>query len=439
MDNYTIQTLITQGRVVSSGDVDPNNTYVQIGVWQPGNRKRNASNDAYPSYVIPLSQISSQQVIDVLGTTLYSTNPPAGPNFNTNDSIFLGRESGYNATNSFYSVFLGPYSGREASNSYYSNIIGYQAGAQSNNLSGCNIFGFNAGYGSGSYGSVMIGSSAGQYTGNNSYESVFIGTQAGDTMTSSNRSVATGWFAGRQSSSLPASVLIGQVAGANTSSCPALVSVGSYAGWGGERSFNFFGPVGRNTFGNDSSVFVGDSAGIGADQAKFTVAIGFQAGGGLGGQNTKNGVSNRNVFIGRETGVFSYLSNDLNAMGYRACLYANNLNYVNSIGYHAGYGSYIVSQSTFIGHFAGAESHNLSDSIFIGNQAGRYSTGSNVIALGRDAGILNPVSNCFIISNNNIQEFPTEAAAITYFTTAPAGNTYLYWDSTNGKLEAIRK
>lgn len=439
MDILNVQSLISQQKIVGSGDIDPNNAYLVVGVWQDGNRKSGAANNAYPSYAIPVSQVAGKQVIDVLGSSLYSTDPPAGPNFNTNNSIFLGRESGYNATSSFYSVFLGPYSGREASNSYYSNMIGYQAGAQSSNLSGCNIFGFNAGYGSGSYGSVMIGSSAGQYTGNNSYESVFIGTQAGDTMTSSNRSVATGWFAGRQSSSLPSSVLIGQATGANTSSSPALVAIGSYAGWGGERSFNFFGPVGRNTFGNDSSVFVGDSAGIGADQAKFTVAIGFQAGGGLGGQNTKNGVSSRNVFIGRETGVFSYLSNDLNAMGYRACLYANNLNYVNSIGYHAGYGSYIVSQSTFIGHFAGAQSHNLSDGIFIGYQAGRFSTGSDVIALGRDAGISNPVSNCFIISNNNIQTFPTEADAITYFSAAPAGNTYLYWDSTNNKLEAIRK
>jgi hypothetical protein len=66
MDNYTIQTLITQGRVVGSGDVDPANTYIQIGVWQPGNRKRNASNDAYPSYVIPLSQLG-------IGNTVWGT------------------------------------------------------------------------------------------------------------------------------------------------------------------------------------------------------------------------------------------------------------------------------------------------------------------------------------------------------------------------------
>jgi hypothetical protein len=66
MDNYTIQTLITQGRIVGSGDVDPANTYIQLGVWQPGNRKRNASNDAYPSYVIPLSQLG-------IGNTVWGT------------------------------------------------------------------------------------------------------------------------------------------------------------------------------------------------------------------------------------------------------------------------------------------------------------------------------------------------------------------------------
>ena len=58
MDIVKIQTLIKQGRVVALSDIDPNESYLQIGVFQPGNRKIGpADPNAYVPFAIPLSEI----------------------------------------------------------------------------------------------------------------------------------------------------------------------------------------------------------------------------------------------------------------------------------------------------------------------------------------------------------------------------------------------
>ena len=62
MDNYILQTLISQGKIVSAGDIDPDNSYLQVGVYQPGNRKSRSANDAYPSFAIPLSEIGGTDI-----------------------------------------------------------------------------------------------------------------------------------------------------------------------------------------------------------------------------------------------------------------------------------------------------------------------------------------------------------------------------------------
>ena len=56
MDIVKIQALIAQGRVVSITDIDPTQSFVQIGVYQPDNRKIGSANNSYPSFVIPLSE-----------------------------------------------------------------------------------------------------------------------------------------------------------------------------------------------------------------------------------------------------------------------------------------------------------------------------------------------------------------------------------------------
>ena len=57
MDIVQIQALIAKGRVVSITDIDPTQSFVQIGVYQPDNRKIGSANNTYPSFVIPLSEL----------------------------------------------------------------------------------------------------------------------------------------------------------------------------------------------------------------------------------------------------------------------------------------------------------------------------------------------------------------------------------------------
>ena len=67
MDIVQIQALIAKGRVVSITDIDPTQSFVQIGVYQPDNRKIGSANNTYPSFVIPLSELGGNQD---LATTL---------------------------------------------------------------------------------------------------------------------------------------------------------------------------------------------------------------------------------------------------------------------------------------------------------------------------------------------------------------------------------
>ena len=61
MDIAKIQTLIAQGKVITDiTEIDPDQSFVQLGVYQPNNRKIKSGNaDTYPSFVIPLSEIAS--------------------------------------------------------------------------------------------------------------------------------------------------------------------------------------------------------------------------------------------------------------------------------------------------------------------------------------------------------------------------------------------
>jgi len=109
MDILNIQALITRGRIVTSKDIDPTETYVQIGIFQPGNRPSGSGNpDTYPSYVIPLSEIgkvpSLQQVLDfnhdlVDDVNLQGTNSGVG-NSGTDVNAF-GKGAAQDNTGSF--------------------------------------------------------------------------------------------------------------------------------------------------------------------------------------------------------------------------------------------------------------------------------------------------------------------------------------------------
>jgi hypothetical protein len=58
MDIVNIQALIAQNRSVSITDIDTRNTYIQLGVFQTGNRPSGSSNaDTYSPYVISIDNL----------------------------------------------------------------------------------------------------------------------------------------------------------------------------------------------------------------------------------------------------------------------------------------------------------------------------------------------------------------------------------------------
>lgn len=58
MDIFKPQYLIKEGRIVALSDIDPTKAYLQLGLFQDGNRQSNAANaDTYKPYVIPISAL----------------------------------------------------------------------------------------------------------------------------------------------------------------------------------------------------------------------------------------------------------------------------------------------------------------------------------------------------------------------------------------------
>lgn len=76
MDITKIQTLIAQGKVVLLSDIDPTESYLQVGVYQPNNRRIGSGNpDTYPSVVMALSDIITPRVQSVISAaTVTPTN-----------------------------------------------------------------------------------------------------------------------------------------------------------------------------------------------------------------------------------------------------------------------------------------------------------------------------------------------------------------------------
>lgn len=58
MDIFKIEALITQGKTLTSSNIDSDNDYVQVGKYVPNNRKRGGSANTYESFAVPISQIS---------------------------------------------------------------------------------------------------------------------------------------------------------------------------------------------------------------------------------------------------------------------------------------------------------------------------------------------------------------------------------------------
>jgi hypothetical protein len=108
-----------------------------------------------------------------------------------------------------------------------------------------------------------------------------------------------------------------------------------------------------------------------------------------------------------------------------------------AIGQNAGEAN-IGDNVVTLGNFAG-QSNDGSNVIGIGSQAARNNTGNNVIALGNNAGISNPLAGMFIISNSSLPSYANWAAADAAISaTGIAGNTYLFYNQATQSIGAVR-
>ncbi len=152
------------------------------------------------SFATSASWAPNLSPIAVTGSTLYSTTPVAGPGFGgfNQDSIFLGSESGQNATSADNSNFLGNRAGYQATSARYSNFLGYLAGTNATNANNSNFLGYLAG--------------TNATSANNSN---FLGRVAGYQATSANYSNFIGWVTGYRAVSASFSNLVGNIVGSS--------------------------------------------------------------------------------------------------------------------------------------------------------------------------------------------------------------------------------
>lgn len=244
------------------------------------------------------------QVIAVTGSTLYSTNPPAGPTVHTNNSIFFGFESGrFSATQAPFSVALG-----------------YQSAA---NLGG--------------------GTSVG---------SVYLGPYVGTFSAASPRSVMMGYYTGYGHSNAFEAVFIGNGAGASggfygsSFGCVKSLFIGAQCGEGAKNvvdSCAIGSSAMRGASGNNQCV----SLNVGSFEASSNNlrVIGI-------GTNSARVINNNTDCIGIGFSTFSGSNNSNNiiGIGYQAAANNNNVNNVIALGYNAGNGNnksnqFIISDS----------------------------------------------------------------------------------------------
>ena len=403
MDILNIQALIKEGKLVSQSDINPDETYLQVGVFQPGNRKSGAANpNAYASYAIAVSSILSSSVSwgSIIGSLSSQTDL---------QSALDGKYSTSNPAGYITSAALSPYlTSATAASTYYplTNPANYitsaalspyltSATAASTYLTISNA--------SSTYLTIASASSTYQtllgYTAENVANKSIDGTLAAnsDTLYPSQKAVKTyvdanapvvktsgttlyssNPLAGAGSFSTTDSILLGFEAGANTAGTTYNISLG--LGAGKNNSGNDVIAIGQQTLTNNTSgnsVAVGSLSGFGNTGVSLT-AVGWNSGGGNTGFVTT-------------------------AFGYRA---GNN----NS-------GSFLLG---------------------MGYDAGKNNSGSNVIAIGNSAGVNNSLNGQFIISNSSLPTYPDRATAQATIVGGSAGNTYLYYNSTSGAIEGIR-
>lgn len=172
-------------------------TYIKTGFWEkkPRGYKEELDLNLLIAQNAPASSIATN------GTSLYSTNPLAGPlvgELGNIGNIILGEQAGENSE-IFNSNFLGPQAGRNATYARNSNFLGYSAGINATNANNSNFLGNGAGQ-------FAINASYSNFFGNNAgaeanaaYQSNFLGSYAGTLATTANNSNFFGYEAGMNS------------------------------------------------------------------------------------------------------------------------------------------------------------------------------------------------------------------------------------------------
>jgi len=160
----------------------------------------------------------------------------------------------------------------------------------------------------------------------------------------------------------------------------------------------------------DGNNFQGTGAGSGNTGVQVT-AIGTSA-----------AINNTNSYVvGIGYGAASNQSGfNVVGVGINAC----GGNSANSV---IGIGNLAVNSNTGIGVYG------------FGDAAAWQNTGSNVVAIGANAGISNPLSGMFIISNLHLPSYVDHAAAVTAISpTGIIGNTYIYHNQSTNSIGAVR-
>ena len=325
---------------------------------------------------------TSSYPISVEYNTLYSTNPPAGtPYFDVilqrpsnANSIFLGNQAGFSAsdadgsnflgtsagayTTASNSNFLGPQAGQNATNANNSNFLGPQAGQNATNANYSNFLGNSAGrYASGANYSNFLGQSAG-YEATNAGSSNFLGPQAGQEATNASNSNFLGSNAGIYASGASYSNFLGNSAGYQATNASNSNFLGSGAGYQANSANN--------------SNFLGNNAGRYASGADYSNFLGPQA-----GQNATNAGSSN--FLGNSAGYEATNAGNSNFLGFQAGYQATNASSSNFLGYQAGFQANSANNSNFLGNNAGRTALNASYSTLIGYNVGNNGSGTRTI------------------------------------------------------------
>ncbi len=207
------------------------------------------------------------------------------------DSIFLGYQSGYEATDALISNFIGYNAGYHATNAYSSNFIGYNAGLNATNASNSNFFGVNAGMNASSVSEGnFIGVDAGR-SATNAFAANFIGTQSGYQATNAQQSNFIGVYSGRGATDASDSNFIGYAAGRDNINAAKSVFIGYQAG-----RYDVFTSSGSQ--GAANSIFIGTNAGNTTTDAGLNNTAAF---------NESTTFANTSILVGHasSTGGFS--------------------------------------------------------------------------------------------------------------------------------------